>query len=239
MKLTAMVSLYNSGRFVDHRIRNLLETDIYKRGELLIYLSNAGSADPRDKEIGEQAAQQHQNVIYDEIEHCTVYATWNHIIRNSESTYLTNANTDDIVVHHAYDTLIETLERQDGDIAYSFHHTSATENVAWNQALRCRLHRIYPYDPNTKWPTCGHAPVWKRELHDVVGLFDPTMKALGDADFWLRCWVNGRKNFILIPHALYCYFKARGHNLWHRSNRRSRHIEIRRMRSRPPGFHQF
>ncbi len=46
--------------------------------------------------------------------------------------------------------------------------------------------------------------MWRKTLHDEVGLFDVTLKSAGDYDFWMRCLINGKIFYkINIPHVVY------------------------------------
>ena len=49
-----------------------------------------------------------------------------------------------------------------------------------------------------------NAPMWRRRLHDEIGLFDPGYTSAGDWEFWLRCARAG-KTFYKIndPNVLY------------------------------------
>jgi hypothetical protein len=46
--------------------------------------------------------------------------------------------------------------------------------------------------------------MWRKSLHDELGLFDTRYRSAGDYEFWLRCVVAG-KNFrkINTPHVVY------------------------------------
>ena len=49
-----------------------------------------------------------------------------------------------------------------------------------------------------------NAPMWRRKLHDEVGLFDASFKSAGDWEFWLRCISQGKSFFKLnAPHVVY------------------------------------
>jgi len=49
-----------------------------------------------------------------------------------------------------------------------------------------------------------NAPMWRRQLHSDVGMFDTSYRSAGDFDFWLRC-VRAGKTFFKIndPHVVY------------------------------------
>jgi hypothetical protein len=109
------------------------------------------------------------------------------------------------------------------------------ENQTWVPGqLQGNVEHIGYYNPENGQLSCGHFPVWKRELHDKVGYFDPTMKALGDADLWFRAWKMGIKNFHYYGEPLGGYLWRSGQNLWHRVDDGTRHQEWQKLFSRQP-----
>jgi hypothetical protein len=55
-----------------------------------------------------------------------------------------------------------------------------------------------------------NAPMWRRRVHDEVGLFDETFRSAGDFDLWVRAFIKGSK-FLKMGeiHASY-YFNPDG-----------------------------
>ena len=46
--------------------------------------------------------------------------------------------------------------------------------------------------------------MWRRSLHDEIGMFDTNYKSAGDFEFWMRCQVSGKTFFKSnIPHVAY------------------------------------
>jgi hypothetical protein len=46
--------------------------------------------------------------------------------------------------------------------------------------------------------------MWRKNLHDELGLFDTRYKSAGDYEFWLRCFVAGKKfRKTNTPHVAY------------------------------------
>lgn len=237
-KIVAMVSLYNSGRWLRQRFDNLMQTKTWRRGELLIYATNAGSPDPGDHDICQEYLV-HRNFKYDRIGDCSVYATWNHIIKNTDTTFITNANTDDLVSPVAYDILMEACEHQNSMLAYCAWFTIGEEHKHWADLGADKSNGIGHYDPTHDQMSCGHFPVWRRELHDRIGLFDPSFRAAGDADFWYRAWQNGIRNFAPINLALGGYRWRGGQNLWNRTAEDVRSREWATLSSRKAGKLEF
>lgn len=239
MKITAIISLYNSGRWLHNRINNLMETDTYKRGELFIYAVNAQSPDPRDDQIANQYAGR-DKFHYEIINPCTVYGAWNHAIKKTSTPFITNANADDINSPDCYDKLIAACEAHDALVAYSDWYVLTQENQPWRPGkMDAGPDHCGQYNPDKNQLSCGHFPVWRRDLHDKVGYFDPSLKALGDADLWLRAWRMGYRNFFYFGEHLGGYLWRNGDNLWHRVDDATRASEWEKVFSRPPGKLDF
>lgn len=235
LKITAIVSLYNSGRWLHNRIHNLMSTTSYRKGELLIYCVNAQSPDPQDDQIANKFAG-YTNFHYEILpQTCTVYAAWNHAIKKTDTKYLTNANADDITAPDAYDKLIHAIESTDSILAYSDWLITSQENQQWKPGeIIGNVEHLGHYNPEGGQLSCGHFPVWCRSLHEKVGYFDPNMKALGDADLWFRAWKMGVRNFTYYGEPLGGYLWRSGQNLWHRVPDDSRAKEWTTLFSRQP-----
>lgn len=232
--ITAMISVYKSSKWLEHRFINLFETTAYKEKRLIIHAVNADSPDPLDDEICREFAKTHpESVKYDKIDFCTVYAAWNYIIRKSKTKYVTNANSDDLIAPQAYDMMANACE-SGYELAYCGWHTISDSVLRWSEVTGPG-NPAPQYDPSRSLVSCGHFPLWNRELHDKVGLFDPKMRALGDADFWYRCYKAGLAKFAAISEPIAAYrWRGEGSdgNLWNRTPEDVRADEWRVMASR-------
>ncbi len=211
-----MVSIYNAGEFIENRLDNLRKSTIAKDTE--IWVVNANSPDPRD-----HAIPQKFDVNYVKLpERVGVYAAWNHIIKNSKSQYLTNANADDLIAPNGYEKLTRNLDQvQSCGFSYPSWFTTATPNLNWDDVRKGKAAcdksgKPGQYKGNLDDGGVGHFPIWRRSLHDKLGLFDEGFKALGDADWWARCWWVGKIDFRWHKEYLACYLFRNGENLWHR-----------------------
>lgn len=212
-KLVAMVSLYNSGEWIENRIKNLLSSSIIN--EMEIWCLNANSPDERDHIIPQQYP-----VKYIKLEQRnTVYEAWNHIISNTESEFITNANTDDIVHPRAYEKLISAMEQAGSKygFAYPSWFTTSTPNQEWYKLSSYDSAGIPgQYNGDLAIGGVGHFPLWRRSLHRQVGLFNTRYKALSDADMWAKCYYVAKTRFLWVNEYLGCYLWRNGENLWNR-----------------------
>lgn len=211
-KLVAIVSIYNSGKWIENRLNNLMESDLKS---LQVWCINANSPDERDHKIPQKFP-----VKYIKLENrISVYEAWNHVIKESDSEYITNANTDDIVAPNCYSKLVGALEkRKDYGFAYCSWNVTSTPNQRWSEQLS-----IHPggkpghYRGDISAAGVGHFPLWRRSLHDKLGYFDTKYKALADAEWWARCYFLGGTKFLWVNENLATYLWRNGQNLWHKS----------------------
>lgn len=218
-KLTVMVSLYNSGLWIENRLNNLFNSTAIN--EMEIWCVNANSPDPLDDIIPAKYDVQYLKLP----ERVGVYAAWNHIIQASNSYYITNANTDDLIAPNGYERLMSVLDNNHGfGFAYPSWYTSDIDNLQWPQVPKKADHTGGDpgnYSGDLGLGGVGHFPLYRRNLHNQYGLFDERFKALGDADFWSRCYHYGKTKFIWVKEHLACYLwrGARNEgdrNLWHK-----------------------
>lgn len=211
-----MVSIYDSGKWIENRLDNIFQSTI--KDHLDVVCINANSPDPLDNEIPLRYPCRYVKLDSD----LSLYDTWNMIIRFTTSPYITNANTDDIVAPQAYEKLLKVLE-SDEKIAcvYPSWHTTHLDNLKWSDTAnkdKCHQNGGQPGefrgDVGTASP--GHFPMWRRDLHDQIGLFNPKYTALADANFWVRAYFKTNKLFRWHREPLGCYLWRDGQNLWSR-----------------------
>ena len=153
----------------------------------------------------------------------SLYKAWNRGIESSSGQFITNANTDDRHQITCLEVLVNKLEENPSlDIAYGNLYKSTIPNEF--------------FDDNTKSVPCysqefnagslllhnyiGAQPVWRKSLHERIGMFNESFEVVGDYEFFLRAASNGCK-FIHEP-------RAEGIMLWHQgalSTRDSRGIK--------------
>lgn len=215
IKLVIMVSMYDSGEWIKNRLDNLMKITVLPQSE--IWCINANSPDPRDHSI-----PQEYPVIYHKLdERIGVYAAWNYILQRSSSQYITNANTDDIVAPNCYEKLITFLEGHPKyDFVYPSWHCTTTPNQQWEHLSNIDMGgQPGNFAGDLDRAGVGHFPLWRRSVHDRIGLFDESFKAAGDAEWWMRAYYKGNSQFYWYNEFLACYL-WRGEtdkpNLWQR-----------------------
>lgn len=208
IRVSAIVSTYNSERFMRGCLEDLVNQSLYQKGELEIVVVNSASEQDEARIVKEFQAK-YPNIIYCKSESReTVYASWNRGIRLAKGEYLTNANTDDRHRIDAIEILADFLDNH-GDVALVFADqlitTKENETFANTQAKHRWNWCEYSYQELEKRCLVGSQPVWRKNLHEKYGFFREEFRCAGDYDFWLR--IGKHEKFDLVPDVLGLYFK--------------------------------
>ena len=189
-RVSALVSVYNSSIYLDGLMRDLLSQTLYARNELEIVLVDSHSPDAEDWAIIERYAASHPHIrAIRTHERESLYMAWNRAIAEARGSYLTNANTDDRHAVNGLEVLANELDRHPGiDLVHA--------DVLISRVPNAPFHEVPPDEP-FHTPTSfapgmllyfgfGPQPMWRRTVHDRIGVFNGEMKAAGDWDFGLR-----------------------------------------------------
>ncbi len=204
--VSAIISTYNSEKFIRGRIENLLEQTISDQLEIIIV--NSGSEENEGEIIKEFLDKYHQIKYIETQERETIYKAWNRGIRISEGKYITNANTDDRLRSDALEKMVRVLEdRPNVKLVYADQYYSYMPNEDF-----ISLSKKIKY-PKPKFrillflQRCivGSQPVWRSSLHfDDDMWFNESMTIAGDYDF--ECRVALRYEFYHLPEVLGIYY---------------------------------
>lgn len=197
MKVSAIVSTYNSERFLRGRLDDLLAQTLYQQGHLEIIVVNAGSKQGERYIVRDYLGC----ITYIESLREPIYTSWNRGISIAKGEYITNANTDDRLHPEALEKLVCVLDcNPDIGLVYADGFVTSTENARWGQD--CTMSSKPPYYGKITWPEHdprlllqtyygGPAPMWRRVLHARYGLFDESFQLAGDYEFALRLAAHG------------------------------------------------
>ncbi len=187
--VTAIVSAYASTKFLPDLLEDLFGQTLYARGELEIVFVDSHSPED-DWSLIEAAARDHDHVrAIRTVERETLYTAWNRAIAEARGRYISNANTDDRHRADAYELLSGVLDqREDVALVYSNTYVSRVENEPFAENTGTEPFTTPAFfAPNQllHFPF-GAQPMWRRTVHDVIGVFDGSFKAAGDWDFAIR-----------------------------------------------------
>lgn len=216
--VSAIVSVYNSEKYIEELLVDLTSQTLYENGSLEIVIVNSGSEE-NEEAIIQKWQRNHDNITYlKTTERETIYQAWNRGILAAKGEYVTNANTDDRHREDALEIMYNHfISNPDADVVYvnslktevpndTFYSTVPKTGMAW-----------IDFDPDLILFGCyiGPQPMWKKSLHDRFGLFDDNLKVVGDYEFWLRIGKKARFHHINEFLGLY-YFHSESAE--HRNN---------------------
>lgn len=207
--VSAIVSTYRSERFIRACIEDLEAQTIAGRLEIIVI----DSASPQNEgEIVRELQQRYTNIRYIRTaKRETLYKAWNRGIEQARGRYLTNANTDDRHRRDALEVLSRALdEHPEAAFAYADALVTLDENTTWDAVDPVVRMRWPEFDRRLLFQVgyLGAQPMWRRDLHDRYGLFDPAFIAAGDYEFWLR--VGVKETFLHVPEPVGLYLAAPG-----------------------------
>jgi glycosyltransferase involved in cell wall biosynthesis len=206
---SALVSTYNSERYIHGCLEDLTEQSLYKQGKLEILVIDSNSQE-NESEIVKQFQRQYKNISYYRTkEREPLYAAWNRGIALANGKYLTNANTDDRHAPDALEILANALDLDpESVLAYGDLIVTTQINERFN---RCSVHSYIEYpDFNRNYQVhfgqCGPQPMWRKKLHLEYGLFYEGFQICADYEWWLR--LSRLEKFVHIPKLLGLYLDS-------------------------------
>lgn len=205
VRVSAIVSTYNSERFLRGRLDDLLHQTLYQRGELEIIVVNAGSTQGDDFIAREYLGC----ITYIHSLRESIYVSWNRGIAIAKGEYITNANADDrYTCDNALEIMAKTLDNYPvNELVYADAKVVDDRGEVSNKA---------PYFGAIKWPDFdkhlllqgyygGPNPMWRKSLHEQCGYFDESYQLGGDFEFALRAVASGAI-FKHIPQTLTAFY---------------------------------
>jgi len=203
--VSAIVSTYNAERFIRGLLEDLERQTIADRLEIVVIDSHSQQ---NEKAIVEEFQKRFDNIVYlrtDQRENSHV--AFNRAVHLARGKYLTLANTDDRHRVDAFERMVQVLEAHpDVALVYADVAITSRENEIFENAEVRGYYRWPDFDPKLLFQICyiGPQPMWRREIHDRYGYFDPEFISAGDYEFWLR--LAQKEKFLHIPEVLGLYY---------------------------------
>lgn len=184
-KVSAIVSTYNSEKYLSQCLDDLENQTIAASLEIIVVIS--GSEQGEEKIVLEYQ-KKYPNIKYI----CTaqresIYQAWNRAIKLASGEYITNANTDDCHCSDAFEKLSKALdENQNCALVYADQNDlSETANGDF-EIIGVRRRGIFSVSRLYRECCVGSQPMWRRAIHNELGYFDESFFTAGDYEFWLR-----------------------------------------------------
>ena len=205
--VSVIASVYEGGRFIETFMDNVCSQTIFRDWCELIVVDAASPEGEGD--VIRRWMADFPNIRYIRTpERIGIYQAWNLGIREARGELLTNANVDDLRRHDSFEIQAATLQALPEvdvvyqDVYYTLEPCLPFERVA-AFGFRSRVPRVTPAVMLSFNPP-HNAPMWRRRLHDELGLFDTRYRSAGDYEFWLRCSAAGKVfHRVADPHVVY------------------------------------
>jgi len=184
---TAIVSTYASERFLRGCLQDLLAQTLGERLEIVVI--DACSPEGEGTIVREFQLR-HHNIRYVRTrERELSSASFNRATAMARGTFLSTCNTDDR--HHPafFERMCGVLQQHpEYGIAYADSRITHGENETWTQNTATKKYGWPDYTATTALSCClfGAQPVWRRSVHETVGLWDPDLHFANDQDLFLR-----------------------------------------------------
>jgi glycosyltransferase involved in cell wall biosynthesis len=206
--VSAIVSTYNSERFIRGCLDDLVRQSIFEDIEVLVIDSGSQQGEAA---ICAAYAERHANIRFIRTERESLYAAWNRGIGMAKGEYLTNANTDDRHRSDAFEILAARLQNErEVALVYADQFVSPTENETFDacQARAARLRRWPEFTAEDLMLRCitGPQPMWRRSIHARHGLFDTHYRIAADYELWMRFAQTER--FLHVPETLGVFYDS-------------------------------
>ncbi len=214
--VSAIVSAYKSGDFIVGLLEDLYRQKMWARGWLeIVAVCQEGS--PEDIFLSDHLSEKLKVIRTPNIP--TIYDAWNMAIKESSGIYITNANTDDRHESNAFELMAIILDSNPHlDVVYHDSYISWEPNQTFEEfeekEEKLVMGREIGEPGLFRWPDyarhqladgcfMGPQPMWRANLHQRFGMFNPEMQSAGDYEFWLR--ISEKDNFFHIPMVLGLY----------------------------------
>ena len=206
-RVSVLCSLYRGGEFIEEYLDNITSQTIFREHcELIVIDANSPE---NEGETIERFARSFPQIVYRRLPfRAGIYAAWNAGVEISRGEYLTNANLDDLRRADSLEIQAATLDSLPfvdvvyQDFLYSFEPHLSFEDIA-AVGVVSDLPIVTPHNL-MRFNSPHNAPMWRRSVHDAIGLFDETYRSAGDYEFWVRACRAGKTFFKTNdPHVAY------------------------------------
>lgn len=206
--ISALVFVYGAERFMRGLLEDLCAQTIAPQMEIIVV--DTGSPTDEGAIVRELVAR-HPNIAYLRTpERETTTAACNRCVKAARGRYLTLACADDRHRPDALERLVAALQTDPGAIlAYADVAVTTTENEVFGTTNVVGHFRWPEFDAPRLFEVCyvGPQPVYRRELHERHGLYDPAFVSAGDYEMWLRAVARGER-FVHVPEVLGLYLHS-------------------------------
>jgi len=188
-RVSAIVSTYNSERFLRGCLLDLVQQTLFQQDELEVIVVNTGSQQGEDALVSEFQKSYPQIVSIRIGQRETIYQAWNRGVRAATGEYVTTANTDDRHRRDALEVMARELDaHSETALVYGDSFVTNFENQTFDSHIRSGYHLRPDFSPDIMLSGChmGPQPMWRRRLWEEIGGFREDLRSAGDYEYWCR-----------------------------------------------------
>ncbi|WP_394692854.1 glycosyltransferase [Hyphobacterium sp.] len=207
IEITCIASLYKGGDFIERFMENITSQTCFDRYCELVIVD--ADSDENEAETITRYMKDHPSVRYRRMDsRVGIYEAWNIGVEMARGQYLTNTNLDDVRRRDSIEIQAGTLQALPFvDVVYQDFYYSFDPHLDWEDVAafgwKSELPIATPHNM-MRFNSPHNAPMWRKALHDELGLFDASLQSAGDYEFWLRCFAAGKKFYkVNEPHVVY------------------------------------
>jgi glycosyltransferase involved in cell wall biosynthesis len=189
IKVTAIVSAYNSEKFIRGCLEDLVDQTLYHKGGLEIIVVISGSQQNEEAVVKDFEARYAHILSIKTEERETIYAAWNRGIKKARGEYITNANTDDRHRQDALEIMARVLDENPSvALVYGDQIITTKENETFTRCTSAAFFQLPEFDRDILLhrQCIGPQPMWRKTLHEELGYFREEFTIAGDYEWWLR-----------------------------------------------------
>jgi glycosyltransferase involved in cell wall biosynthesis len=205
-KISLVTSMFKGEAHIRPFLENMVRQSIFSHCELIIIDANS----PQNEEpVIREFMEKYDNIIYKKLDYDPgIYGVWNMGIEMATGEIISNANLDDRRSRfHLEAHVRELVQNPEIDLVYSESYVTEKDFEDFeNNTSGGKVYPISDFSSGTMIKCLpGCMPVWRKSMHNSIGLFESDYKYAGDWEMWLRAVRNGSK-FTRIPGVLGMYF---------------------------------
>ena len=205
--VSIITSLYKGRDYIECFLENITSQTIFDASELIIIDANSPEG---EFEVVKKYMLQFDNIKYIRTEQVIdIYEAWNIGVESARGKFLTNANLDDLRKYNCLEKQAEALlDNEDIDVVYQDFYYSMTPNLPFELIEQCGYKSQLPEvtrENMLQFNSPHNAPMWRKTLHQSIGLFNTSYKSAGDYELWMRGLLNNCK-FLKIEEATVVYY---------------------------------
>ena len=186
-RISVICSLYNAAPKLKRFLDSLFQQSAFVRGEVEVILVDSGSP-TNEREVFEELYGQTPHLFYVRTaQRETIQAAWNRGIKLSRGQYLSFLGCDETLLPGALDELADVLDKEstvDWAMADSFIvDLDEQGGYAGDGMPYCRLGGMREHAFLDTSYVSWVGGMYRREIHEKYGYYDPAFGAAGDTEF--------------------------------------------------------